>query len=87
MNYAMGADQWFWLSIFIIFPTLCIIAFATGSFWLSRCLAVVLVAFIVGSAIYYGIESVLTAYGIIMAGLALGLWIRSSPKINQRRPD
>jgi len=83
----MGSDQWFWLSIFIIFPILCIIAFVTGALWLSRCLAVVLVAFIVGSAIYYGIESVLTVYGVIMVVLALGLWVRSSPKINQRRPD
>jgi hypothetical protein len=68
--------------LFIIFPILCIIAFATGSLWLSRCLAVVLVAYIIGSAIYYGIESVFTVYGVVMVVLALGLWVRSSSKIN-----
>jgi hypothetical protein len=86
MNRAMGPDQWFWLFMYIVFPLLCIIAFATGSLWLCRCLAAVLVSFIVGSAIYYGIESVLNMYGAIMVGLAFALWLRSSPK-NQGLPS
>jgi hypothetical protein len=79
-----SSDQWFWLSIYTIFPVLCIIAFVTGSPWLSRGLALVLLAFIVWSAIYYGVESVLTGYGVFMVVLALGFLARSTPKINQR---
>jgi hypothetical protein len=47
-------------------------------------LALVLLAFIVWSAIYYGVESVLTGYGVFMVVLALGFLARSTPKINQR---
>ena len=87
MNHAMGSDQWFWLSIYIIFPVLCIIAFVTASPWLSRGLALVLLAFLIWGAIYYGIESVLTGFGVFTAFLALGLLVRSTQKINQRPPD
>jgi hypothetical protein len=55
MNHAMGSDQWFSLAAIIIFPIVCIYALATRSLWLSRSLAVVIVAYLGLDAINNGI--------------------------------
>ena len=88
-NHAMGSDQLFWLSFYIIFPLLCIAAFATGSRALCRSLAVALIVSSVSSAIYYGIGSVLNSLVVMVmaVGLAATLWVRSMPKIDRRRSD
>ena len=91
MNYAMGSDQWLLFSIYIILPALLVVGLAMSlvmrSRWLSRAFAVVLLAFIAWSAVYYGIGSVLTWYGVVMVVLALGLLVRSTGQANPRSRD
>ncbi len=86
MNHAMGSDQWFWLSVFIIVPVLSIYALATKNrvhkLWLSRFLAVLLVGFVAGSAIYLDVQSVITKEAGIILILAAWLWLQSKPKVN-----
>jgi hypothetical protein len=83
-NQTMDSSQWFWLSIYVIVPFLCIYALATKDravkFWLSRFLAVLLVGFICASTIYFNVQSVVTKEAGIMLVLAAWLWLQSNAK-------